>query len=161
MKESRISVLFVCEGNICRSPTAEGILRALVVKAGLTDQISIDSAGTSKYHLGAPPDRRAVREAARRGYDLSTLRARQVAPEDCHYFDYIVAMDGANLSYLRRLCPGIDTLYRLLDFTIEMKEQDIPDPYYGGPRDFERVIDLIEQACRVFFEVLKTRLHAS
>ncbi|MDH4151088.1 MAG: low molecular weight phosphotyrosine protein phosphatase [Betaproteobacteria bacterium] len=143
-------VLFVCMGNICRSPTAEGVFRHLLEQQGMTEQVLTDSAGTHDYHIGAPPDLRAQAAAARRGYDLSMLRARQVTPADFERFDYVLAMDEANLGELLPLCPDAsrDRLRLLLEFAEEVERRDVPDPYYGGEQGFEDVLDLVENAAR-------------
>lgn len=143
-------MLFVCMGNICRSPTAEGVFRHLLEQQGMTGQVMTDSAGTHDYHIGAPPDLRAQAAAARRGYDLSTLRARQVTPADFERFDYVLAMDEANLRELLPLCPEAsrDRLRLFLDFAEEVERRDVPDPYYGGEQGFEHVLDLVENAAR-------------
>jgi protein-tyrosine phosphatase len=143
-------VLFVCMGNICRSPTAEGVFRHLLEQQGMTEQVLTDSAGTHDYHIGAPPDLRAQAAAARRGYDLSMLRARQVTPADFERFDYVLAMDEANLGELLPLCPDAsrDRLRLLLEFAEEVERRDVPDPYYGGEQGFEDVLDLVENATR-------------
>lgn len=144
----RRSILFVCMGNICRSPTAEGVARGVAAKLGLQDRFEFDSAGTHGYHVGEPPDLRAIRAAAARGYDLSTLRARQVNPYDFVRFDRILAMDRDNLALLRRACPEqlLGKLGLLLDFASGNDEDEVPDPYYGGPEGFEHVLDLVETA---------------
>src|SRR5690349_3485697 len=142
-------VLFVCLGNICRSPTAEGVLRAVAAREYPGLMLEVDSAGTADYHVGEPPDRRTVAAARRRGYDLAGLRARQVRPEDFHRFDYVLAMDRANLAALERLRPS-DANARLalfLEFAPE-SVAEVPDPYYGGDEDFERVLDLCESGAR-------------
>ncbi len=143
-------VLFVCMGNICRSPTAEGVFRHLLEQQGMTEQVLTDSAGTHDYHIGAPPDLRAQAAAARRGYDLSMLRARQVTPADFERFDYVLAMDEANLGELLPLCPDAsrDRLRLLLEFAEDVERRDVPDPYYGGEQGFEDVLDLVENAAR-------------
>jgi protein-tyrosine phosphatase len=143
-------VLFVCLGNICRSPTAEGVFRALVEERGLSHRIEIDSCGTSAWHVGEAPDSRSAREAARRGYDLSALRGRQVASTDFERFDYILAMDRANLSELELQRPaGYEGhLGLLLAFASEAELEEVPDPYYGGEGGFSHVLDLIEDASR-------------
>jgi protein-tyrosine phosphatase len=142
------SVLFVCMGNICRSPTAEGVFRRSVDLAGLGDAIRADSAGTGDWHVGSPPDRRAIQAARRRGYDLTTLRARQVTPSDFTRFDWIIAMDRYNLRALEDLRPPEfgGHLGLFLTFAPELGIDEVPDPYYGGPEGFERVLDLIERA---------------
>jgi len=138
-------VLFVCTGNICRSPTAEGVFRALVRKAGLEDRIETDSAGTHAYHVGDPPDERAVRAARRRGWDISALRARKVEAEDFETFDLILALDRGHLRLLERMRPkGSRAEVRLF----LSDGRDVPDPYYGGPADFDHALDLIEEGAR-------------
>ena len=143
-----IRVLFVCLGNICRSPTAEGVFRARVARDGLAHAIATDSAGTHDYHIGDPPDRRARAAAQRRGVDISDLRGRQVAREDFERFDYVLAMDRSNLRNLARLCPkGAESrLKLLLEFAPDAGLDEVPDPYYGGPDGFEQVLDLAEAA---------------
>lgn len=145
---TKVGVLFVCMGNICRSPTAEGVFRKLVAERGLLERFSIDSAGTIGYHSGSPPDRRAQFAARARGYDLSSQRARQVSPEDCKVFDYILAMDGDNLNWLKRSCTASASVQLLLTYAPELGRQDVPDPYYGGDSGFEQVLDLLEIACQ-------------
>ena len=147
-KDIQASVLFVCMGNICRSPTAEAVFRARVEAAGLIRHIAIDSAGTHDYHIGEPPDARTQRAARQRGYDMSGLRGRQVGPEDFLRFDYVLAMDQANLAILRNLRPGqADShLGLFLDFARSHAEREVPDPYYGGAEGFERVLDMVEDA---------------
>lgn len=146
----KISVLFVCMGNICRSPTAQGVFRDLVKQVGLSEHILTDSAGTIGYHAGEPPDRRARATAARRGVDLSDLRARKALAEDFESFDYLIAMDRANYSDLLALCPpGFEErLHLFLDFAPQRPEDEVPDPYYGGAAGFDRVFDLVEEASR-------------
>jgi protein-tyrosine phosphatase len=143
-------VLFVCLGNICRSPTAEGVLRAIAARESPGLKLEIDSAGTAHYHVGEPPDRRTVAAARRRGYDLAGLRARQVTSEDFDRFDYLLAMDQANLEELERQRPGGATtkLALFLEFAPGAQTLEVPDPYYGGVEDFERVLDLCEEAAR-------------
>ncbi len=143
-----VRVLFVCLGNICRSPTAEGVFRALVHAQGMEEVISIDSAGTHAYHLGEAPDARAQAAAARRGIDLSGLRGRQATALDIESFDYILAMDRENLASLLALSPrGQEHKVRLfLDFAPLRPEREVPDPYFGGTGGFDRVLDMIEEA---------------
>lgn len=143
-----IKVLMVCMGNICRSPTAEGVFRAQVEKAGLTQQIHIDSAGTHDYHIGAPPDNRAQTTAAKRGYDLSRLRGRQVSQRDFVEFDYILAMDDDNLARMQAICPAqhAHKVSLFLDYSEKFTEREVPDPYYGGGSGFEKVLDMVEDA---------------
>ncbi len=143
-------VLFVCMGNICRSPTAEGVFRHVVERAGLADAIHIDSAGTHDYHIGNPPDARSQAAAARRGYDLSGLRARQVSDSDFAAFDVVIAMDEHNRSLLLQQCPPEHRakVRLFLDFAEGKVPAEVPDPYYGGPQGFEQVLDLVENAAR-------------
>jgi protein-tyrosine phosphatase len=154
MKEA--SVLFVCMGNICRSPTAEGVFRDLVMHAGLDRAIHIDSAGTHAYHIGKSPDPRASAAAAQRGYDLSTLRGRQVSEQDFLIFDYILAMDEDNLSNLKRICPaGHEHKVSLfLEHSQKFSEREVPDPYYGGKQGFEQVLDMVEDAAQGLLDKL-------
>lgn len=154
-----VSVLFVCMGNICRSPTAEGVFKHLVQQAGLSDQVFVDSAGTHDYHVGSPPDRRSQAAAHRRGYDLSTLRARKFGPGDCREFDYVLVMDRGNYNRAVDSCGGASGNVRLLmEFAPNKREREVPDPYAGGAEGFERVLDLIEEACRGLLEDVKGRL---
>lgn len=141
-------VLFVCLGNICRSPTAEGVLRDKLTAAGLASQVSVDSAGTSDWHVGKPVDARTRQVAQRRGYDLSQLRGRQVVAEDFNRFEFIFAMDQSNLQYLRSIQPAtgvaqLDLFLRRYQLPIS----EVPDPYYSGEEGFEQVLDLLERAC--------------
>ncbi len=135
-------------GNICRSPTAEAVFRHQVEQAGLTEHFYIDSAGTHDYHIGDPPDARTQRAAKLRGYDMSTLRGRQIEAVDFMRFDYVLAMDAANLDILRRLRPNDaqSHLGLFLEFAERHSEREVPDPYYGGADGFERVLDLVEDA---------------
>lgn len=143
-----VKVLFVCLGNICRSPTGEGVFQALVDKEGLSEAITIDSAGTAAYHIGEAPDPRSQAAARKRGIDLSPQRARKVRPDDFTRFDYLLAMDSENHANLMRLCPpGLEhKVHRLLDFGDGLDRRDVPDPYYTGGDGFEVVLDLIENA---------------
>ena len=156
--QSSTSVLFVCMGNICRSPTAEGVFRKVVEDAGLADAIRIDSAGTHAYHTGEPPDRRAQAAALSRGYALADIRARRVSDEDFVEFEYIVAMDEDNLLNLKDRASE-DTssdLVLFLEFS-ESHESEVPDPYYGGVSGFERVLDLVEAASQGLLEHIRSR----
>lgn len=148
--DPRFGVLFCCMGNICRSPSAEGVFRAMAAEAGITDRLRIDSAGTHDYHVGAPPDRRAQSHALRRGYDLSGLRARQVGAADFDAFDLVLAMDRENLALLRRVCPPrhASRLRLMMSFAPAAGTDVVPDPYYGDGDGFERVLDLLELASR-------------
>lgn len=154
-----ISILFVCMGNICRSPTAEGVFRKLIDDAGLSESIHIDSAGTHAYHKGEPPDRRAQAAAERRGYTLSALRARPVDESDFHSFSYIVAMDTDNLQILRDRAPpeSSSEIVLMLEYT-DGDEREVPDPYYGGTAGFERVLDLIEEAASGLLAKIRSQL---
>ncbi|HSR55523.1 MAG TPA: low molecular weight protein-tyrosine-phosphatase [Alphaproteobacteria bacterium] len=145
-----IRVLFVCMGNICRSPTAQGVFESLLAEAGLAHAIEADSAGTHGYHVGKPPDARATEAAAQRGIDLSGLRARRVVAADFHAFDLVLAMDRDNFRDLARIAPEgrADRLRLFLDYAPETGALEVPDPYYGGADGFERVLDLIEAASR-------------
>lgn len=137
-------------GNICRSPLAEGVVRHLADRAGLAAVVEVDSAGTLAYHAGEQPDPRARKVAASRGYDLSRMRARRVAEDDFAHFDLVLAMDRQNLAALERVCPE-EHLHKLglfMDYAEHSEQDEIPDPYYGGPDGFERVLDLCEAAAR-------------
>lgn len=144
------SVLFICMGNICRSPTAEGVFRQLVEEEGLSARIRIDSAGTHDYHIGKSPDRRSMLAAQRRGIDLSALCARQVEPGDFESFDWIVAMDRDNMRLLEQQCPPEyrHKLSLLLDHAPQVELREVPDPYYGGAEGFEQVLDLVEEGAQ-------------
>jgi protein-tyrosine phosphatase len=153
-------VLFVCTGNICRSPTADGVLRRLVKDAGLEARVRVDSAGTHDYHVGEPPDERAQQHARRRSYDLGALRARQVLAGDFEAFDLILAMDRGHLRILRRLAPPEHRhkLRLFMEFASAREVDEVPDPYYGGAAGFERVLDMVEDAARGILEDLRTRI---
>lgn len=150
------SVLFVCTGNICRSPTAEGIFQKLVVDAGAAGLIFADSAGTHGYHVGEPPDPRAQEAAARRGYDLSGLRARRVQQEDFRRFDLVLAMDREHQSILARMARPSSghKLQLMMSYARRFSQDEVPDPYYGGPRGFELVLDMLEDASQGLLEAL-------
>jgi len=154
-----VKVLFVCLGNICRSPTSEGIFRAMVTKAGLSDLISIDSAGTGAWHVGDPPDPRGQAAAMRRGYDLSGQHARKVAIRDFEQFDYIIGMDSQNCADLTALAPEAarDKIKLFLDFVPHLGYRDVPDPYYGGPQGFDNVLDLVEEASKGLLNDIRRR----
>lgn len=143
-----VKVLFVCLGNICRSPTAEGVFRKHVTDAGLHEHIHIDSAGTHAYHVGEPPDSRAQETAARRGIDLSGLRGRRATAQDLDEFDYVLAMDNENLHNLLAIAEERhrQRIKLFLEFAKDLEVQEVPDPYYGGPSGFDRVLDMIEEA---------------
>jgi len=154
-----VKVLFVCLGNICRSPIAEGVFRASVMRAGLIEKIQIDSAGTHAYHVGAPPDPRAQETALRRGIDIGALRGRKAVRRDIETFDYVVAMDRENHANLLAICPrGQEHKVRLfLEFAPDRPETEVPDPYYGGADGFERVLDMVEAASRGLLADIRQR----
>ena len=156
--KEKVSVLFVCMGNICRSPTAEGVFRHVVEEAGLADRIKVDSAGTHAYHIGEPADRRARAAAERRGISLEGIAARRVRDEDFAGFDYIVAMDRLNHVTLvdQADAEHHDKIRLFLEYSAG-REDDVPDPYYGGSAGFERVLDLVEEASRGLLETLRSR----
>jgi len=158
-----MKILFVCLGNICRSPTAEAVLRALAAREAPELALEVDSAGTAGYHVGEAPDPRTRQAAARRGYDLTGLRARIVAPEDFERFDLILAMDHENLRVLQRRAPPTahERLRLLLEFGPQGGPEDVPDPYYGGPNGFEEVLDLVEAATRGLLTHLRQRARAA
>lgn len=155
-----IKVLFVCTGNICRSPTAEGVFRALVAAEGLAEHIHTDSAGTHGYHVGEAPDGRSAAAARRRGIELSDLRARKVRPADFSDFDLVLAMDRGHADILRRQCPPqwAERVRLFLDFAPQLGIQDVPDPYYGGGDGFERVLDMTEAACAGLLEHIRATM---
>lgn len=155
----KVTVLFVCMGNICRSPTAEAVFRHCVEQAGLAEHIQIDSAGTHDYHIGDAPDARTQRAAKQRGYDMGNLRGRQVDAGDFTRFDYVLAMDEANLDILQRLRPrdAQSHLGLFLQFAERHSEHEVPDPYYGGADGFERVLDMVEDAANGLLQHVRRR----
>ena len=160
---AEVSVLLVCMGNICRSPTAEGVLRHKLREAGLEGRVAVDSAGTHGYHTGERPDPRAIRHAAMRGYDIAGLRARPVEAADFERHDWWLAMDAANLAWLRQRIPPerADRAALLLSFAPgAVAGAEVPDPYYGAPAGFDAVLDLVEQGCDGFVAALGRTLHA-
>lgn len=156
-KHNKVGVIFICMGNICRSPTAEAVFRHYVEQEGLDHGIHIDSAGTHDYHIGDAPDGRTQRAASQRGYDMSRLRGRQVEAGDFARFDYVLAMDEANLSILQRLRPrdAESHLGLFLEFAEKHDEREVPDPYYGGAQGFEHVLDLVEDAAKGLLKHIK------
>jgi protein-tyrosine phosphatase len=159
----RFKILFICLGNICRSPTAEVVLRTLAGREASDLVIETDSAGTAGYHIGAPPDARSQAAARRRGYEMSALRARIVAPEDFEHFDLLLVMDRDNLSTLRARAPRefADRVRLFLEFAPQTNATEVPDPYYGGPNGFEEVLDLVEAATRGLLTHLRRKAQAA
>ncbi|WP_277188849.1 low molecular weight protein-tyrosine-phosphatase [Caballeronia sp. BR00000012568055] len=155
-----IAVCFVCLGNICRSPSAEAVMRDLVERAKLSDRIVIDSAGTGNWHIGDPPDERAQRAAKKRSYDLSALRGRQVVVDDFARFDLIIAMDDANFTALTMLSPPEhrDKIRMLMEFATRDDSRVVVDPYFGGEEGFETVLDQCEDACEGLLKALRAQL---
>lgn len=155
-----VSICFVCLGNICRSPTAEAVMRAQVEAAGLTERIFIDSAGTGDWHIGKAPDARAQQAGQTRGYDLTPLRARQIDAADFERFDLVLAMDDENVSNLLRVCPPERRakVRLLMEFAPGAGSREVADPYFGGSEGFEAVLDQCEAACRGLLAHLQTRL---
>jgi protein-tyrosine phosphatase len=153
----KIKVLFVCMGNICRSPTAEGVFTKLIIEKKLTSRFTIDSAGTHAYHVGNPPDVRAQHAALKRGVELQQLRARKVHSSDFEYFDYVLAMDDDNYSILIHECPNEykDKVKYFLDYAPHLGVREVPDPYYGEKLGFEQVLDMVEDASLGFLETLQ------
>jgi protein-tyrosine phosphatase len=156
-------VLFVCLGNICRSPSAEAVLREIAAREAPELGIEVDSAGTAGYHIGEPPDERSQEAARRRGYDMTPLRARIVEPDDFERFDLILAMDRNNLATLRRRAPVTvrERVRLFLEFAPDAGAAEVPDPYYGGPNGFEEVLDLVEAASRGHIAHLRERARAA
>ena len=152
-------VLFVCMGNICRSPTAQGVFRKMVAEAGLEAHVQVESAGTHAYHVGEPPDARALQAAKRRNVEIGDLRARQITQDDFRDFDLILAMDWENLALLQQQCPRAHKhkLHLLMRFAGEHDAATVPDPYYGGPEGFNTVLDYVEDACQGLIEVVRKR----
>ena len=156
-------ILFVCLGNICRSPTAEAVVRALAAREAPELGLEVDSAGTAGYHVGEPPDPRMRAAAARRGYDLEALRARIVEPGDFERFDLILAMDRENLAVLHRRMPeqARERVRLFLEFSPQREPEEVPDPYYGGPNGFEEVLDLVEATARELLGYVRQRARAA
>ena len=151
------SVIFICMGNICRSPTAEAVLRRELTSAGCADVVLGDSAGTHAYHIGNPPDARSTKTAALRGYQMEALRARQAVREDIEHFDYVLAMDHENLRLIQALAPAHlrDKPRLLMSFAPDYGIDEVPDPYYGGDQGFEQVLDMIEAACAGLIQAIQ------
>jgi protein-tyrosine phosphatase len=156
----RIAILVVCTGNICRSPTGEGVLRHLAEQRGLADRVQVASAGTHDYHVGDPPDPRTLKHASKRGYDLSAQRAVQVSPQDFREYDYILAMDRGHLRILRGMQPAESKakLGLYLEASGKWKGEDVPDPYYGGVAGFEQVLDMVEEAAERWLDRIQAEL---
>lgn len=156
-----LRVLFVCLGNICRSPTAQGVLEKKIIERGLQQSVAVDSAGTADWHVGKAPDARSSAAASLRGYNLSAQRARQVVTDDFNDFDYVLAMDHSNLSDLQAIKPSqarTQPVLFLRAFAKRYSLTDVPDPYYGGAEGFERVLDLIEDACDGLLDDIEQRI---
>jgi len=158
--QEKVRVLFVCMGNICRSPTAEGVFRHLVAETDFKDKIESDSAGTHAYHVGEQPDRRAQSAAKQRGIDLSDLRARSVSLADYESFDYILAMDNDNYNILVSQSPAHakPKIKLFMEYAAQSTEKEVPDPYYGGQRGFDIVYEMVESASKGLLEDIKKRL---
>lgn len=156
-------VLLVCMGNICRSPTAEGVLRQFIINNSLGDKVEVDSAGTHGYHVGEAPDSRTQRAAAVRGYNLSQLRARKVAHQDLDYFDLILAMDRSNLDNLRRMAmpEQQEKIQLFMEYARNFEDDEVPDPYYGLGHGFDLVLDMVEDASQGLIAELKKKLGRS
>jgi protein-tyrosine phosphatase len=159
-EKAMVKVLFVCMGNVCRSPMAEGMFRRLLQDASLVEQVYVDSAGTHSYHIGARPDTRTQLIAARRGVDLSSIRVRRVAAEDLAEFDYILAMDRDNYVFLHALCSQTEQrgkIRLLMEFAPDLMVEEVPDPFYGSIGGFERVVDLLEAATQGLLSHIRER----
>ncbi|MDQ3506438.1 MAG: low molecular weight phosphotyrosine protein phosphatase [Actinomycetota bacterium] len=152
-----VRVLFVCLGNICRSPVAQGVFEELVKREGLDDEIFADSAGTGTWHLGHPPDERAAESALRRGLDISSQKARRLSPDDFDRFDYVLTMDKENFRKVSSMASGEAEVRPFLDYAKDSPESEVPDPYFGGGRGFERVLDLVEEASEGLLEEIKKK----
>jgi len=159
MPDATASVLFVCLGNICRSPSAEGVFRKVAEREGLLDALTIDSCGTGSWHIGKQPDSRAMAAASRRGIDISRLRARKIQPEDLDRFDYVLTMDRSNLADVRDMWhQNGGTEPRLFLEFGRSGVAEVPDPYYGGENGFEHMLDLIEEASEGLLSDIRERL---
>ncbi len=157
---SKYSVLFVCMGNACRSPTTQGVFRQKVIEQGLLSQVTVDSAGTHNYHPDSPPDERSQVHAAKRCYDLSDLRARQIEDEDFERYDLILVVDWNNLAPVKDVCPPKYQVKvrRLTEFCIQHDSPVVPDPYYGGSHEFDHVLDLVEDTCKGLIKYVKQKV---
>ena len=144
-------------GNICRSPVAQGVFENVVRREGLEDEVEVDSAGTGGWHAGQPPDPRAQESVLARGLDISDQRARRITLEDCRTFDYVLTMDEENYRKVAALCRGSAVVRPFLDFATDSPETEVPDPYSGGPEEFERVLDLVEEASEGLIEEIRGR----
>jgi protein-tyrosine phosphatase len=153
-----VRVVFVCLGNICRSPLAQGVFENALRRERLEDEVFVDSAGTGSWHVGHPPDERAQRSANLRGLDISAQKARRVTPDDCQSFDYILTMDEENYRAVAALCrEGRAEVRLFLDYAPNRAEREVPDPFYSGPEGFEYVLDLVEEASEGFLEDIRRR----
>jgi protein-tyrosine phosphatase len=152
-----VRVLFVCLGNICRSPLAQGVFEDVLRREELENAVFVDSAGTGSWHVGSPPDDRAQRSAFARGLDLSAQRARQISPDDCEEFDYVLTMDEQNYRTVASLCRGSAVVRPFLDFAPHSPEREVPDPYGGGLDGFEHVLDLVEEGSEGLFDDIRDR----
>jgi protein-tyrosine phosphatase len=152
-----VRVLFVCLGNICRSPLAQGVFEDVLRREGLEDEVLVDSAGTGSWHVGSPPDDRAQRSAFARGLDLSAQRARRISSDDCEEFDYVLTMDEQNYWTVASLCRGRAMVRPFLDFAPHSTEREVPDPYGSGSEAFERVLDLVEEASEGLLDDIRDR----
>jgi protein-tyrosine phosphatase len=153
-----VRILFVCMGNICRSPLAQGVFEDLVRREGLEEDIYVDSAGTHSFHLGQAPDPRAQESARRRGLNLSSQRARRIGSKDCEEFDYVLTMDEENYQAISALCRSANAVVRpFLDYAPNPIEAEVPDPFYGGPEGFEHVMDLVEAASKGLLKEIKKK----
>jgi protein-tyrosine phosphatase len=152
-----VRVLFVCLGNICRSPLAQGVFEDVLRREELENEVFVDSAGTGSWHVGSPPDDRAQRSASARGLDLSAQRARRVSSEDCENFDYVLTMDEQNYRTVASLCDGSAVVRPFLDFAPDSLEREVPDPYGGGSEGFDHVLDLVEEASEGLLKDIRER----
>ena len=153
-----VRVLFICLGNICRSPLAQGVFEDVLAREGLENDVLVDSAGTGAWHVGSPPGDRALSAAALRGVDISSQRARRITPEDCQSFDYVLTMDEDNYRRVAALCQGNAIVCPFLDFATYSPEREVPDPYSGGPNEFEHVLDLVEEASEGLLAAVRERI---